>query len=125
VSDAFYQKNLMDHFKNPRNKREVSNANFSSNLNNPSCGDLVSMTGLIRNGIVEEVGFSGTGCVISQATASMLTEMCTGKTVEEVLRITKDEIVKMLGVELGPNRLRCALLSLEALQSGVKNYGKH
>ena len=63
--------------------------------------------------------FSGSGCVISQATASMLTEHCIGKNVEEVLALTKDDILKLIGIELGPVRLKCALLALQALQQGI------
>lgn len=119
MSDQFYQKVLMEHFKNPKNKKEVENPNFSSGEENPSCGDEISMTGLVEDGKLVDVGFQGKGCVISIATASLLTEECKGKTVEEIMALTKEDIFKMIGMELGPNRLRCALLSLETLHKGL------
>jgi len=117
--NPFYQKVLMDHYKNPRNKKSIENPNFSSGQDNPSCGDKVSIHGKIEDGVIKEIGFDGSGCVISMATASMLTEKCKGKTVKEVLELTKDDILKMIGLELGPNRLHCALMSLEALHKAL------
>lgn len=122
--DAFYQKALMEHFRNPQNKKKIENANFSSGQDNPSCGDTVSISGIIEDGVVKEIGFEGSGCVISMASVSMLTEACKGKTVEEILSLTKSDILKMLGLELGPNRLQCALLPLEALHKGIAGYKK-
>lgn len=118
----FYKKFLMDHFKNPRHKKEIEKPDFSSGQNNPSCGDAVSVAGMIKDGVITDIGFQGHGCVISQAAASMLMDKCIGKSVEEVLALTKDDILKMLGLELGPNRLHCALISLESLQKGLQNY---
>ncbi len=122
--DRFYQKILMDHFKNPRNKHVVENHNFDSGENNPSCGDSVSITGRIENGTIQELGFQGSGCVISMASASMLTDKCKGMTVDEVLALTKEDILKMIGMTLGPNRLHCALLPLEALRKALADKEK-
>lgn len=124
MSNKFYQKFLMDHFKKPRNKEVIENPDFASGQKNPSCGDSVSITGLLDNGKIKKVCFYGSGCVISQATASILTQKCEGKTVEEVLALTKDDILKMIGLELGPNRLKCALISLEALQKSLLDLEK-
>jgi len=114
----------MDHYKSPRNKKDVENPNFTSGKNNPSCGDVVNMSGVIEDGKIVDIGFDGSGCVISMAAASMLTEKCKGMSVEEVLKITKDDIIKMVGIELGPNRLHCALLSLETLHKGISSWKK-
>ncbi len=124
MSDNLYQEELMDHFRHPRNKKKIEHPDFKSGHYNPSCGDRVSIEGKIdkRSGRIVELGFDGSGCVISQATASMLTEMCIGKTVEQVLAITKDDIINLIRIELGPTRLRCALLCLQALQDGLKEY---
>ncbi|MBU1007735.1 iron-sulfur cluster assembly scaffold protein [Candidatus Dependentiae bacterium] len=124
MADQFYQKVLMDHFKNPRNKVKIENYNFESGLDNPACGDIISMTGIIEDGVVKKIGFEGSGCVVSLASASMLTEKCLGMSIDSVLALTKDDVVAMLGMELGPNRLQCALLSLEALHKGILAYRK-
>ncbi len=124
-----YQEELMDHFKFPRNRKKIENSNFSSGQFNPSCGDKISIEGKIEkdeNGIerITQIGFEGSGCVVSQAAASMLTEKCLGKSVDEVLNINKDDILKLVGLELGPTRLRCALLCLDALKEGLDGYNK-
>lgn len=114
-----YQQQLMDHYRNPRNTHALTNPTFKTAQHNPSCGDSVAMEGVVKNGVLTEISFSGTGCVISQATASMLTQMCLGKSVNDIMALTKDDIQKLIGVELGPMRLRCALLPLEVLQKGI------
>ena len=109
----------MDHFRNPRNKKRLDNPDVTSGENNPSCGDKIVVDCNIENGVIKEIGFHGSGCVISQASASMLFEFCIGKTIEQVLNLGKDVVLELIGIELGPNRLRCALLALQALQSGL------
>ena len=85
----------MDHFKNPRNKKEIENANFFAGQNNPLCGDRLIMTGIIKDNVIKDLGFQGEGCVISQAAASMLTEKCIGKSVEDVLKLTKEDVEEL------------------------------
>jgi nitrogen fixation NifU-like protein len=109
----------MDHFKNPRNKKVVKNSTFSSTNENKACGDRISITGIVKDGVIFDIGFDGVGCVICMATASIFTEHCKGKRVEEVMEFTKDDILKMINIELGPNRLRCALLALETLKQAL------
>lgn len=120
MSIDVYQEKLMDHYKNPQNKKKIINPDFSSGQQNPSCGDIILIEGKLESNIIQELGFDGSGCVVSQAAASMLLQNCLGKTVEEVLKLDKDDILKMVGIPLGPNRLKCALLSLEALQDSLK-----
>ena len=115
---------LLDHFKHPRNKKELKNPDFSSGQHNPSCGDSVSICGNLSDDTITQLAFTGSGCIISQSAASMLTEYCKSKSVSEVLAMTKDDIQKMLGIPLGPNRLQCALLSLEALKLALQKYKK-
>lgn len=119
---GFYQKILMEHFKHPQNKKKIEHPDFHSRQENPSCGDKVSIFGKIKNNEVIDIGFDGSGCVISMATASILTEECKGKTVDMLLELTKDDILQMIGLQLGPNRLRCALLPLEALRGALLEY---
>ncbi|MBD3272810.1 Fe-S cluster protein [Candidatus Dependentiae bacterium] len=120
MNNNIYQEKLMDHYKNPRNKKNIENPDFSTGRQNPSCGDSVLIEGKLENGKITDLGFSGSGCVISQAAASILLTSCTGKTVEEVLALDKDYILKLLGIPLGPNRIKCALLSLDALKSSLE-----
>ncbi len=133
MSNKFYKNFLLEHFKNPRNKKSIKNPDFSSDESNPSCGDNIRIMGLIEpdssisnssisNSVVKEIYFEGSGCVISQATASILTQECAGKTIGEILDLDKDYVLKLIGLKLGPNRLRCALISLEALHSGIKKF---
>jgi nitrogen fixation NifU-like protein len=114
-----YRQELMDHYQRPRNNGTLEHADFSSSRLNPSCGDSISFQGKVDQGKISDVRFTGKGCVISQATASMLSEKVKGLTVDEVMRLDKEAITTMVGIEFGPTRLRCALLPLEALQEGL------
>jgi nitrogen fixation NifU-like protein len=122
MSDKIYQEELMEHFKNPRNKNEIKNPDFSASHINTSCGDKIGMQGKIKNDVIAEIGFTGSGCVISQAAASMLTDQCLGKTIQDVIAMSKDDVLNLVGIQLGPNRLKCALLGLAVLQDALKNY---
>ncbi len=115
-----YKELLLDHYKMPRNRGTIPAATFSSGEYNPSCGDSVCFSGIVLDNTVTELKFSGQGCVISQAVASILSEHCCSKTVAEIMLLTKDDIMNMIGMELGPMRLKCALLPLEALQKGLQ-----
>lgn len=112
---SIYQDIILDHYKYPRNFGTLENASTIS-LYNPLCGDQIRLDVLIKDNKIEDVRFSGKGCAISQASASMLTEKIKGKTKKELINLDKDFIIRMLGVELSPNRIKCALLSLEALK---------
>jgi nitrogen fixation protein NifU and related proteins len=120
--EKIYKEELLDHYQHPRNKKQINNPDFSGGQHTPSCGDRIVIEGKIDNGRMVDLGFGGSGCVISQATASMLTEYCMGKTLEEILTLTKDDVLKIIGIELGPTRLKCAVLCLEVLQDGIKEY---
>lgn len=119
----FYKELLMDHFQNPRNKGRLENSDFSTDQYNPSCGDSISIQGCVNDGVLTEVAFVGKGCVISQAAASILSELCIGKAIDEILAIKKTDVPQLIGIDdLGPTRLKCALLSLVALQDGLLEY---
>lgn len=115
-----YKKELLDHFKNPRNYGTLQTLNISSGEYNPSCGDMIEIHGLINNNILEKVAFTGKGCVISQSATSMLTEFCINKTTNEILSINPESITQIIGVSFGPNRMKCVLLGLFALQKAIK-----
>lgn len=117
--DDIYRQNILDHYQTPRNFGTLEHPEISAEDSNPLCGDKIRIDLRIKDGMVQDVKFSGKGCAISLAAASMLTEEVLGKSLEEVKRIGKDEVLEMLGIELGPVRLKCALLALKTLKVGV------
>ena len=114
-----YAQELQEHYRHPKNKGELKNPDFSSRQYNPTCGDTISVQGKIKDSIVTDLMFDGEGCVISQATASMLTEHCKGMTVDEILSLDNGFVTNLIKMELGPARLKCAVLSFRALQEGL------
>ena len=121
--DELYRENILDHYRNPRNHGTLEHPDISFEDANPLCGDRLRMDFEIRDGRITAVRFSGQGCSISQASASMLSERLEGMTLDEAKKITRDDVLEMLGIELGPVRLKCALLALKTLKGGV--YGIH
>lgn len=121
---SIYKEELMDHFKHPRNKTLLNDPDVFIDDGNPSCGDKISVTLNISSDgdKITEIGFTGSGCVLSQASASILYEKMIGKTIDDALSLSKDDLLKLLGLELGPNRLKCAMLSLEVLKKGLLGF---
>jgi len=118
--DDFYRENILDHYRHPRNTGKLEDATHSHEENNPLCGDVIRIDLHVNDeNIIDRVAFSGKGCAISQAAASMLTEMIEGKTLDEAKKISKDDILEALGIEIGPVRMKCALLSLKVLKAGA------
>ncbi len=118
---SLYQALILDHYRNPRHHGTLAEHTHAASAHNPTCGDRLEMQLLIKDGIIEDVMFSGSGCAISQASASLLTEFLIGKTPEEAQRVGKDGLLALLGVTLSPNRLKCALLSLETFTKALKS----
>ena len=116
-----YKENILDHYRNPHHKGTLSNATFTHTEHNPLCGDVVTMHLMIKNNQITDVKFDGHGCTISQASASMLTDKLQGMITVDVKKITRDEIMEMIGVPLGPVRSRCALLALRTVMKGLEN----
>ena len=114
-----YQEELLDHYENPSNYGTLPNPDISHEEDNPLCGDHIRMDLLLRMIKSKRCGFSGHGCTISQAAASMLTEKIEGKSLDEIKQLTKDDILDMIGIPLGPVRLKCALLALKVLKAGA------
>jgi len=114
-----YAENILDHYRSPHNKGKLENATVSFADTNPLCGDKIEMSLRITNGLIEDVGFEGVGCAISQASASMLTDEINGKTVDDANAITNEKVYEMLGVPLTTNRVKCALLSLVTLKKAL------
>lgn len=118
--EDMYREHILDHGMNPRQWGLLDPADVDHEEHNITCGDYLRLTLRIdENGIITEVGWDGSGCAISQASASMLGETLIGKSVEEAKAITRDEILDMLGIPLTINRLKCALLSLKTLVIGL------
>ncbi len=118
--DDFYRELIIDRYKNPRMQGTLDPHDYSYQDDNPLCGDEIRIDLRVdEKGIVTEAAFSGKGCAISIASADLLTESIMGKSLEEIRSLSKEDIIEMLGIELGPVRLKCALLSLKVLKAGV------
>jgi len=118
--DDLYRDQIIDRYKNPRHKGELDPHDYTYEDDNPLCGDRIRIDVRVdAQGRVSEAAFSGVGCAISQASADLLTEAVVGKSLDQVKQMGKDDILEMLGIELGPVRLKCALLSLKVLKAGV------
>jgi len=117
--DALYREAILDHYKHPRRKGHLENPDIQHHDHNPFCGDEITIQLKVADGVVVDAAFEGRGCAISQATASMLMEEIVGKSLEELKQLDKEYILEMLGIEIGPVRLKCALLSLKVLKAGV------
>ena len=120
---SVYSEIILDYYRHPRNKGTLDHPQISAKDSNPLCGDIIEMQlELDKNNSVKEVRFNGQGCAISQASASMLTELVKGKTLDDARKISKDEILSLIGGQLSAVRLKCALLSLKVLKTGVYTY---
>lgn len=111
-----YQEKLLDYYRYPRHKGRLADATHSSGHYHPSCGDQVSFGLAVSNGKINKIMFDGAGCVISMATASMLAEFLYQKDFSALIALSPDLIKQLIGIEVGPVRFKCALLSLYALQ---------
>lgn len=114
---------LLDYYENPRNRGALEGAQLHASGGNPGCGDLVTMYAkLDESGHLTDVSFEGEGCTISQAAASMLTEVAQGKSLSEVEEMNYDELIDLLGREVVSVRPRCATLGLSILKSAARDY---
>ena len=123
MSDDIYREIILDHYRNPRNKGKLPHADVSIHDSNPLCGDEIDIHLKVEQGKIMDIKFEGRGCAISQASASMLTEMVLDKPLTAVKDLAKDDILENIGLmNLGPARIKCALLSLKVLKMGMINY---
>lgn len=122
-SADIYREIILDYYRNPRNFGKIENPDISKHDSNPLCGDELEMHINLKDNKVSDVKFTGKGCAISQASASMLTELIMGKDFDYVKKLTKEDILENLGLpDLGPARIKCALLSLKVLKYGIYSY---
>lgn len=123
--DDLYREVIIDRYKNPLYRGSLQPHDIAFEDDNPLCGDHIRVELRVgQDGRVSEAAFDGHGCAISQASADLLMESIQGKTLDEVKELTKDDLLGMLGLELGPVRLKCALLSLKVLKAGVYGLGE-
>ena len=118
--EEIYQEHILDHYEDPFHRGHLAGATHAHEENNPLCGDVVRVElKLGPDGKIKDCYFSGQGCVISQASASMLLEEMYGKTLDDVKQYSAEDMLKLYGARLTPNRQKCCLLSWKVLQSAV------
>ncbi len=123
--EDLYREIIIDHYKNPAYRGHLDPHDISFEDDNPLCGDHIQIDlRLDDSGRVKEASFDGHGCAISQAAADLLVESILGKSLDEVKALTKSDVLDLLGIELGPVRMKCALLSLKVLKAGVYGLGE-
>ena len=123
--DDLYREIIIERYKNPAYRGELEPHDISFEDENPLCGDHIRIDLRVDSGgKVAEAAFSGHGCAISQASADLLLESIIGKNVEDLKKLNKNDVLELLGIELGPVRLKCALLPLKILKAGVYGLGE-
>jgi len=123
--DDLYRDQIIDRYKNPQYRGHLDPHDISFEDDNPLCGDHIEITLQVdKNRVVTDALFDGKGCAISQASADLLMEHIRGKTLDEVKALNKQDLLDLLGIELGPVRLKCALLSLKVLKAGAYGLGE-
>ncbi len=120
---SIYSEIILDYYRHPRNKGQLESPQIHAKDSNPLCGDVVEIQ-MVLDGedTVKDVKFNGQGCAISQASASMLTELVKGKSLDEIRKISKEDILSLIGGQLSAVRLKCALLSLKVMKTGLYSY---
>ncbi|PIO00669.1 Fe-S cluster protein [archaeon CG10_big_fil_rev_8_21_14_0_10_43_11] len=119
-SHDMYQEHVLDHFAHPRNKEHVKNANALASNVNPLCGDTIGIEIRVKEGVIKTIGFTGTGCAISQASASIITEFVKGKKISAVKRMTSDDVFDVIGVPVTNARKKCALLAFQTIRKALE-----
>ena len=123
--DDLYREIIIERYKSPQYRGELNPHDITFTDENPLCGDHIRIDLRVNDqGVVTEAAFSGHGCAISQASADLLLESVIGKPVNELKQLSKQDVLDLLGIDLGPVRLKCALLSLKVLKGGVYGLGE-
>jgi nitrogen fixation protein NifU and related proteins len=122
AGEGIYRENILDHYKHPHNQGTIENADIKFTENNPLCGDVITVNIKINGHAVKDIKFIGRGCAISQSAASMLSDEIKGKDLDVVKNFGREDVVRMLGIEIGPVRTKCAVLGLVAVKEGIKSF---
>jgi nitrogen fixation NifU-like protein len=122
--DDLYAEEIIAHYEHPHNKGKIAEADAKMHEYNPTCGDDLTVYFKIEDGRVKDVKFDGSGCAISMASASMMTDYVKGMKLEEAEKIKLEKLIEILGIDPGPARLKCATLSLRAIKEALFNYEK-
>jgi len=121
--DDLYRDYILEHYRHPHNFGVIEAPDLRWEGANPLCGDRITMMLTVLDGRIADVAFTGRGCAISQASASLVTDELRGKTLDEAAAMTPDDVLDLLGIEISPARLKCALLSLETLEHAIAEGG--
>jgi nitrogen fixation NifU-like protein len=117
--DDLYRDYILEHYRRPHNFGPLEQPSVTREGANPLCGDRITLQLGVKDGVVESVGFTGRGCAISQASASLLTDEIKGKTLQQVAEFGADDLLDLLGIDISPARLKCAMLSHETLRGAL------
>ena len=115
-----YAENILEHYRNPHHKEDMKNPTVEHEEANHACGDIISVQIKLKDGGIEKIGWSGTGCAISQAGMSILSDELIGMKTEDVLKLKKNDVHIMLGIPIGPRRYKCALLCLHTVKNALR-----
>ncbi|VVC03077.1 Iron-sulfur cluster assembly scaffold protein IscU 2 [Candidatus Bilamarchaeum dharawalense] len=120
--DDIYQEFIIELYKNPMNFGRMAKPDYHAEVHNSTCGDRIELSLKMKSGIIVDVKFAGSGCAISQASSSLFTEYLKGKTLDQLKKIDKQEVLALLKIDLSknPSRMKCALLPLDALKKSIK-----
>jgi nitrogen fixation NifU-like protein len=117
--DSLYKEIVLDHYKNPHNFGTLDPADYTAEDSNPLCGDQIRMDLRVEDGTVTDVKFTGRGCAVSVASASILTDMVMGRPLDEVRQISKEDLLDEIGIPVSPARMKCATLGLTVLNMSL------
>src|SRR5690349_12261419 len=121
--DSLYREIILEHYRQPHHHGHLAEPTVALEVDNPLCGDRLSIDLLLRDGVVADMAFTGRGCAISQAAASILSDELIGKPVVEAAALTRRDMMDLLGVDIGPARLKCALLALRGVKLALAQVG--
>ncbi len=123
VFDSMYMENILDHYKHPHNKGIISTPDIKNEEKNPSCGDKIEISATLNTKKeIVDIKFNGYGCAISQAAISMITDDVKGKTISDIMKLNKNDVINLLGIDIVPMRIKCAMLGLRVLQRGILQF---